>query len=169
MTRWFVGRPDEALPDLRRALELDPQSFILHWSVGYTYASLGRLPEAARHAAFLREIGPDVPYTRQLLALLDGLEGRKQAALERLASIDVAPLDAFGLGGDTDRALDVLEQSVDGGFYPYPFMAEHCPFLAPLRSIPRFAAILAKAQERAEAFRESEDVRVAPPRVGETR
>jgi tetratricopeptide (TPR) repeat protein len=179
VTRWFVGRPDQALPDLQRALELDPQSFILHWSLGYTYASLGRLPEAARHAAFLREIGPDVPYTRQLLALLDGLEGRKPVALERLAPIDVTPLDAhnkfhlaesFGLAGDTDRALDVLEQAVDGGFYPYPFMAEHCPFLAPLRPSPRFAGILAKAQERAEAFRESESERVpSSPPAGKTR
>jgi serine/threonine protein kinase/Flp pilus assembly protein TadD len=169
VTRWFVGRFDEALPDLRRGLELDPQSFILHWCAGYTYAALGQLPEATRHAAFLREAGPDVPYTRQLLALLDGIEGRKQAALERLAPIDVTPLDAhnkfhlaesFGLAGDTDRALDLIEQAVDGGFYPYPFMAEHCPFLAPLRTSPRFAGILAKAQERAEAFRKSENERV---------
>ncbi len=154
-TRWFVGRFDEALPDLERGLELDPQSFVLRWTVGYTCAALGQLPEAARHAALLREVGPDVPYTRQLLALVDGLEGRKEAALERLASLDVAPLDAhnkfhlaesFGLAGDTDRALDVLEQAVDQGFYPYPFMAEHCPFLAPLRPLPRFAGILAKAQ-----------------------
>jgi serine/threonine protein kinase/tetratricopeptide (TPR) repeat protein len=161
---WFVGRHEEGLPDLLRALELDPQDFLLQWCMGYTYASLGRLPEAARHAAFLREVGPDVPYTRQLLALIDGLEGRKEAASERLASIDVTPLDAhnkfhlaesFGLAGDTDRALDVLEQAVDQGFYPYPFMAKHCPFLAPLRPLPRFAGILARAKERAEAFRKT--------------
>lgn len=161
---WFIGRFDEGLPDLRRGLELDPQDFLLQWGMGYTYAALGRLPEAARNAAFLREIGPDVPYTRQLLALLDGLEGRKQAASERLASIDVTPLDAhnkfhlaesFGLAGETDRALDLLELAVDQGFYPYPFMAEHCPFLAPLRPSPRFAGILAKAQERSETFRKT--------------
>ncbi len=179
VTHWFVGRFEEALPSLRRSLELDPQSFLLHWSLGYTCAALGRIPEAARHAAFVREIGPDVSYTRQLLALLDGLEGRKSEALERIASIDITPLDAhnkfhlaesFGLAGDTDRALDVLEQAVDQGFYPYPFMAEHCPFLAPLRPLPRFALILAKAKERAEAFRISEKERVASStRGGETR
>jgi tetratricopeptide (TPR) repeat protein len=164
VTHWFVGRFEEALPGLRRSLELDPQSFLLHWTLGYTYAAVGRLPEAARHAAFVREIGPDVTYTRQLLALIDGLEGRKSEALERIASIDITPLDAhnkfhlaesFGLAGETDRALDVLELAVDQGFYPYPFMAEHCPFLAPLRPSPRFAGILAKAQERSEAFRKT--------------
>jgi serine/threonine protein kinase len=157
-TRWFVG----ALPDLERGLEIDPQSFVLRWTAGYTCAALGRLPEAARHAAVLHEAGPDVPYTRQLLALIDGLEGKKEAALARLAPLDVAPLDAhnkfhlaesFGLAGDTDRALDTLDQAVGEGFYPYPFMAEHCPFLAPLRPLPRFPAILAKARERSQAFR----------------
>lgn len=89
---------------------------------------------------------------------------RPRTRPERLASVDVVPLDAhnrfhlaesFALAGDTNRALDVLEQAVEGGFYPYAFMAEHCPFLAPLRPSPRFAGILAKARERASAFRKS--------------
>ena len=107
-----------------------------------------------------------MPYTRQLLALVDGLEGRKEAARERLAPLDVAPLDAhnkfhlaesFAHAGDTDRALDLLDHAVDEGFYPYPFIAEHCPFLAPLRPLPPFAAILAKARDRAATFRDTED------------
>ena len=44
------------------------------WTIGYAYAAVGRLDEAARHAAVLNQMGPDVPYTRQLLALLDVLE-----------------------------------------------------------------------------------------------
>jgi hypothetical protein len=64
----------------------------------------------------------------------------------------------------------VLELAVDEGFYPYPFMAEHCPFLAPLRPLPRFAGILAKAKERTEAFRRSENERAASStRGGEAR
>ncbi len=161
---WFVGRFEEGLPDLLHAQELDPEDYLLRWCIGYTYAALGRLPEAAPHAAFVQGVGPDVPYTRQLLALLDALEGRKGAASERLAPIEVAPLDAhnifhlaesFGLAGETERALDLLDQAVDGGFYPYPFMAEHCVFLEPLRPLPRFAGILAKAKARSEAFRTS--------------
>jgi len=42
---------------------------------------------------------------------------------------------------------------VNGGFYPYRFINEYCPFLEPLRGTPRFAAIAAKARERVEAFR----------------
>lgn len=166
VARWFVGHFDEVLPDLDRALALDPQSFILRWCAGYTCAALGRLKEAARHASFLQEAGPEGPYTLQLLALIDALEGRPQAATSRLAAIDVTPLDSpatfhlaepLALAGHHERALDLIERTVNGGFYPHPYIAEHCPFLGPLRSLPRFAGILAKSKEKTEAFRRSEN------------
>ena len=56
------------------------------------------------------------------------------------------------MAGATDRALDVLERSVDEGFYPYPYLADHCPFLAPLRATPRFASILAKSKRQTEGY-----------------
>lgn len=162
---WFVGRPEEGLPHHERSMELDPQNFLNNWAIGYCYALVGRVAEAARHAAFLHENGPDVPYTRQLLALVDGLEGRQEAALERLCDVDITPLDAhnkfhlsesFAMAGDTRRALEVLEIAVDQGFYPYPYFNEYCPFMEPLRSLPEFADILAKSKEKTEAFREKE-------------
>jgi tetratricopeptide (TPR) repeat protein len=157
---WFVGRPADAIPHVRKGLELDPQNFILHWCAGYTHAIVGSLAEAAGHAQILNRAGPDVPYTRQLLALVDGLEGRPAAALERLVSIDVAPLDAhhkfhlaeaFALAGDSDRALTLLEQALPG-FYPHLYYSEYCRFLDPLRGTSRFQAILRGARELAEVF-----------------
>jgi TolB-like protein/Flp pilus assembly protein TadD len=158
--RWFVGQPAAAVTELRRGLEIDPPNFILHWSLGYTYASLGRLAEAAREANVLQMAAPDAPYTRQLLSLLDALDGRPREACARLADIDTTSLDshhlfhlgeAFALAGDPDRALPLLARAV-GGFYPYPFLAEHCRFLDPLRPSPRFVEILGRARELAEAF-----------------
>jgi serine/threonine protein kinase len=157
---WFVGQPEQGIPDLRRSLDVDSRNFITHWCLGYNYVLLGRLADASRHAQVLNDMGPDVPYTRQLLALIDGIEGRPQAAIERIAAVDVATLDAhhrfhlaesFIVAGDRDRGLDLLEQSVVG-FYPYPYMAEHCRFLDPVRDSPRFAAVLATAKELAESF-----------------
>ncbi len=55
------------------------------------------------------------------------------------------------MSGEIDRALDLLEKSVLG-FYPYPFMADHCRFLDPLRGTPRFAKVLEIARERMAAF-----------------
>ena len=160
--RWFVGRPDEAVPDLEHGLELDPQNLLVHWGAGYTYATVGRLTDAARHAAFLQENAPENPYGWQLLSLVDALEGRQEAALQRLSEIDLTPLDphnifhlseSFAMAGDTARALEVLEMSVDLGFFPYPFLNEYCPFMEPLRSLPGFAAVLEKARVKTEMFR----------------
>ena len=63
------------------------------------------------------------------------------------------------MAGDTGRALAVLELAVDLGFYPYPFINEYCPFMAPLRSLPGFAPILAKSREKTESFREEGPLR----------
>ncbi|HYN07735.1 MAG TPA: protein kinase [Vicinamibacterales bacterium] len=159
---WFIGRPDEGIPHLEKGLELDPQNFILHWCLGYTYALVGRLGEASQHARALHAMGPDLPYTRQLLSLIDGLEGRRDAALERIASLNLAALDAhhqfhlaesFIAAGEHERGLDLLELAVQG-FYPYPFMAEYCRFLNPVRGTVRFAGILATAKALADAFPE---------------
>lgn len=102
-----------------------------------------------------------MPYARQLLALIDGLEGRCEAALERLAPINIAVLDphqqfhlaeSFIVAGDHDRGLELLERSNEG-FHPYLYMASYCRFLDPVRDQPRFQDLLERAKERTEAFR----------------
>jgi TolB-like protein/Tfp pilus assembly protein PilF len=166
--RWFVGRAEDAVPDLERSLELDPQNFLSHWGAGYTYALVGRLEDARRHADICLEIAPENAYAGQVASLVDALEGRREAALERLAGLDIGPLDphntfhiseSFAMAGDTARALEVLESAVDEGFYPYPYFNEYCPFMEPLRFLPEYAAILQKAKERTESFREDGPLR----------
>jgi tetratricopeptide (TPR) repeat protein len=173
VSQWFIGRPEESISALQRGLRIDPQNFIVHWCIGYTYALLGRLDDAARHAKALNDMGPDVPYTRQLLALIDGLEGRCEAALPRIAQLDVGLLDAhhlfhlaesFIVAGRHDRGLDLLEQSVSG-FHPYPYMAEFCRFLDPVRGTARFGSVLATARERVESFAAKEAALARPSSV----
>lgn len=57
------------------------------------------------------------------------------------------------MAGDTERALVVLEEGVDKGFRAHPFMATHCPFMAPLRGLAEFDRIMDKAKRGAEEFR----------------
>jgi eukaryotic-like serine/threonine-protein kinase len=157
---WFDGRAERAIAPLQRALEIDPQNFIVHWTIGYTFALVGRLDEAERHARVLQGMGPGLPYTRQLLALVDGLRGRPREALAWIADVDAAPLDghqlfhlaeSFIVAGEHERGLDALEQAVPG-FYPYLYVAEYCRFLDPVRATPRFAAVLANAKRLSEDF-----------------
>ena len=168
--RIIAGQFDRALPDFERGMALDPQSYFLRWCLGYAQAALGRTQEASRHAQFMVETEPDGPYTLQFLALIDALEGRHQEAISRLSDIDLAPLDShtrfhlaepFALAGDHDRALDMIERTVNGGYYPYQFISTRCPFLAPLRSLPRFAEIVARSKERTDAFMKAEHERAS--------
>ncbi len=157
---WFDGRAAESIAPFERALEMDPRNFIVHWALGYALAMLGRLDEARRHATTLHDLSPDAAYTRQLLSLVDGLEGRPASALERIALLDVELLDAhhqfhlaesFIAAGAHDRGLELLERSVSG-FYPYPFLAEYCRLLDPVRDTPRFQAVLARAKDAVDSF-----------------
>jgi len=169
---WFVGEAAQGIPALQRGLEIDPHNFIIHWCIGYAYALLGRMADALRHAKILHDMGPAVPYTRQLLSLIDGLEGRPGAALERIAALDVAPLDphhlfhlgeSFIVAGEHDRGLELLERSVPG-FYPYLYLAHYCRFLDPVRETPRFKAVLATARELMETFPQKEAALKGPYR-----
>jgi len=82
------------------------------------------------------------------------------------ASADGQRLCLNRLVEERDEAPIVLIQNWTAGDAP----RMHCPFLAPLRPLPRFAGILAKAQERVEAFRKSENERVpSSTPTGETR
>jgi hypothetical protein len=49
-------------------------------------------------------------------------------------------------------ALALCELEVEGNFYPYPFLATHSPFIAPIRGDPAFARVLAKAERRLQEF-----------------
>ena len=159
---WFVGRPAEGLDAHERSIRLDAENPIIHWSLGYTYALLGRLADAHGHAAWMQAHVPDMPYTVQLEALLDGIEGRTAAARARLAALADTPFDAhitfhlaesFATAGEVDAGLRLLDQAVERGFYPDAYIAVHCPFLAALRGTAEFGRIAARAARRVAEFR----------------
>jgi tetratricopeptide (TPR) repeat protein len=142
-------------------------------NLGMTLSELGRYDEsatelAAATAALTRAVGADHPTT--LLARTQHAtalaEGGHDAEAERLLEAALPDLrralgasDSQTLGvlynlaciaarrGDTDRALDRLEQAVADGFAD-PVMRED-PDLAPLQGHERFRAIVARADASA--------------------
>jgi serine/threonine protein kinase len=170
---WFTGSAADAVDKMAVSVGLDANNLIVRWSAGYNDVLVGRLPEAAGHAAWLEANFPAVAYTIQLRSLVEAAHGRTEVARALLAPVDVAPFDAhtkfhlaesLAMAGDTDRALDILAQAVEGGFHPDRFIAEHCPFLVPLRGDPRFAGIAARAAELTAAFRTDLDRMSATPK-----
>ena len=161
VTAWFLGRFAEGPPATRRALELDPQGYMIRWSAGYDAALVGNLVDAEAQAQWLKAAGPQVPYTWQLESLVASLKGDEARGLEALAPINTALLDfhltfhiaeSYAMAGAVDRALVVLEEAVDKGFYAWNSMNVLCPFMRPLRGMPEFARIMEKARARWEAF-----------------
>ena len=161
VTEWFTGRLTEGPAPIRRALELDPQGFLVRWTLGYTCALVGDLAGAVEEARWCKAYGPQVPYTWQLESLVASMAGDRTRGLEVLAPVNTAPLDfhltfhlaeSFAMAGAFERALVVLEEAVDKGFYAYAFMNALCPFMAPLRGSPSFERIMEKARGRWEEF-----------------
>ncbi|HEX2454887.1 MAG TPA: protein kinase [Vicinamibacterales bacterium] len=159
---WFVGRPHEGLDTHEHGLVLDPENPIIHWSLGYTYALLGRLADARVQAQWMQAHVPQMPYTVQLVALLEGLAGRTADACAALATLPDMSFDghitfhlseSFAVAGDIPTALRLLARAVEHGFYPHQYIAVYCPFLASLRGIAGFDGIVARAAERVAAFR----------------
>ncbi len=159
---WFSGRVAETIAPLQRVLADEPQNFGALWSICYARAVTGDLGAAQRDAETMRSMAPDAPYVVQADALLRVLGGDEAGGLARIAGLDLAPFDAhltfhiaevFAMAGEIDRGLDVLTLAMDKGFTPVPFIATHCPFIAPLRGHPRFAGLVAEATARSEAVR----------------
>jgi len=161
IAEWFAGRAGNRIEAIESGLAMDPQNPIIRWALGYTYALVGRTADVATQVSWMREHVPRMSYTVQLASLVDAVQGRRAEALAALAHLDFAPLDAhqtfhlaesFAMAGQTARALELLEWAVDHGFYPVRFFAEWCPFVAPLRGMPEFDRIVAKAARRVAEF-----------------
>jgi serine/threonine-protein kinase len=159
---WFDGGVAGSMDPVRRAVALDPNNYIMRWVIGYAHALVGDLAAAPGEVAFLVGAGPEVPYTIHLQALVCALQGNVSQALALVSALDLAPFDShitfhfaevFAMCGETERALDVLESSVNKGFCPAAYIEVHCRFLESLRSHPRFAPIVATARAMSEAIR----------------
>ena len=58
----------------------------------------------------------------------------------------------FAMIGDFDTALDWLENSVDRGFFNYPFISQHDPFLTKMRGNPRYDTLMERVKHEWENF-----------------
>ena len=159
---WFVGRPAEGLDAHERGLGLDGENPIIHWSLGYTYALLGRLADARVHATWMERARRGHAVYRPTRgaprrARRAAGRGPRAAGGHRGASPSTrtsrsTSASRYAVAGDHESALRLLEQAVERGFYPHDYIAVHCPFLAPLRGTAAFDRIAERAARRVAEF-----------------
>jgi hypothetical protein len=59
---------------------------------------------------------------------------------------------AYAALGETERALDWLENAIDVGFNNYVYISEHDPFLKTLGEEERFKELMRRAKANSEKF-----------------
>ena len=125
-----AGRRDEALAVLE---PFEPQA---EFDMSLAYALLIKFAISGRGDRFPEVLDP---------------------ALVRLADLDactaVALTMCYAAVGDADTALDWLEKAVPRGYFNYPYLRHHDPFVASLRGVPRFERTMDVMKVKWEAFR----------------
>jgi adenylate cyclase len=104
-----MGRLEEALSEFRRALELDPESYLANVGEAYALLSAGRYQEAIGRYQKAAEINPTHGDTQWDLGMAYALAGQKEPAIRQ-----------FRLGGQihagTDWDLGATEYALLGDF-----------------------------------------------------
>jgi serine/threonine protein kinase/Flp pilus assembly protein TadD len=149
----FIRQYEQALKHIQNALELDPLSILAHLWLGLTYIAEEKFEDAihaiefaiqnfGRNPMFLGSLGfiyARMGRTTEAQRLLEELYGLMQKSYVSGNTIGTI---YFGLG-EIDKAFDWFEKGVEERhsmilfFYPLPFFD-------PLRSHPRYKALLRK-------------------------
>jgi tetratricopeptide (TPR) repeat protein len=73
------------------------------------------------------------------------------AHIDEFTALQMA--ESYALIGEPDHAFHWLEHAIDCGLCNVPFLSEHDPFLAPLRSDSRFDALMDNARRLCASLR----------------
>ena len=150
----LIGNQHErALEAAQQVLELDAAAYWAYLTIGSTYRDRGLFEKAIAAHRRAMELSGDAPHMMGWLGLTLGLSGNAseaRALLERLcrkAAQGYVPPTSFAwihLGlGDTDTAFEWLNRAVDECDQLLMAIKSYT-FLNPIRSDPRFAALLRK-------------------------
>jgi TolB-like protein/Tfp pilus assembly protein PilF len=155
---------DRAFHEATKLLELDPTSYWAHAVIAGTYRERRMFDEAIAAQRTATKLSADTAAMLGWLGLVLGLGGRTAEAcdvlgrLEAMSSRTFVPPTSFAwtyLGlGETDRAFEWLDRAVEGRDQ-FMMPIKSYPFFDPIRSDPRFAALLRKMNLDADLSRRS--------------
>ncbi|HEY2014006.1 MAG TPA: tetratricopeptide repeat protein, partial [Bryobacteraceae bacterium] len=142
---------ETAIEGYREILTFDPSFYKAYTSMGRAYAQMGRYSEALAMMQKGNSLSGDLPSIVAAMGHVYGLSGDESRAREMLAELDrqsqtrYVPHTCFAilhLGlGDHEKALECLEKGCDLRESALTALKVH-PLYDPLRSYPRFSALL---------------------------
>jgi TolB-like protein len=149
------GKLADAAEPYRQMLEMDPANPMARLFCVWVLVLRRDIQAAAAVAnAFPVEVRPTIP--AQIAMSLANATSGDLPAIESSGTVpDMFArflAGGFALAGMRDQAIHWLQTAVDRGFINYPFLAEHDPTLAPLRSDARFHELLERVRARWERF-----------------
>jgi TolB-like protein/tetratricopeptide (TPR) repeat protein len=136
-TLLFARRPEEAIPHLRRAIELNPQGVIAYIFLADALEATGKTEETVK---LIQPFGPTAP-----LASAYTLLGRRADALRVVQGLH-DPMDlaeAYAALGDANRAVESIAKALDQREFRAEFI-KVWPAFDSLRSNPQFQAQVAR-------------------------
>lgn len=157
---WTGGRFEESVASARRACEMSNPASMFPIMAGAQLAVAGRGAEAAAILERSADALHGTQLGREAAFLRYGLLGDRDRALPFAPPADAAiqnefaamfTADAYAAVGCPDEAIRWVRNAVAHGFINYPFLAEHDPFLATVRSEPAFQELLAGIKGRWES------------------
>jgi serine/threonine protein kinase/tetratricopeptide (TPR) repeat protein len=147
---YFARQYDQAITQLQKTLDMDDGFWVAHLWLGWTYANIGRLPEAVTELQTARRLDNNLEIVAALgytygragrrLEVQQVLDELRQLSRTRYVSPMLGALITTGMG-EHDEAFGWLEQSyADRAQMMSELKAE--PAFDPLRTDPRFADLL---------------------------
>jgi tetratricopeptide (TPR) repeat protein len=149
---YYFGREFErAVEECEKALQLDPQHFMLHFILGRAYRRLGQGAKAIAQLKAARKSPGEIPLIDAVLGLAYAVSGQKEQAQKVIEAFRAAsgkryiPPTYFGMLyaglGDKDRALEWLEKAFEERADLLTWLNVE-PMMDDVRSDPRFQDLI---------------------------
>jgi TolB-like protein/Tfp pilus assembly protein PilF len=152
VTLWQAGTATEAVEAAKRAVHLDPHSFIAHWALGNGLRDAGHLAEAEAEMTRAAEMSRRHPFSVFAQAAIHERRGRPDLASEcheellGRAGATYVPLTMLALTADRagrrDEAIDLARRALADREPPFLLFARHFSDFAPIRRDPQFVSLV---------------------------
>ena len=160
---WFRGDYERAWALWSARLASVMENPLMRLCYGHVAFITGRAPEGHRILEELAQAVPDNPFGQLAVVYQRALSGDRQQALalltpELIGALEGDPQYCWFLGqchalvGEIDGGLRWIEAAMSRGFINHDLLAQKDPFLANLRSDPRFDALMQQVRQRSDAI-----------------